>query len=567
MLAMAQEANGEVIVPPTLQALLAARLDQLDPAERGVLERAAVEGEIFHRGAVQALSPKEMQVTPRLAALVRKELVRPDKGQLLGEDGFRFRHLLIRDAAYDALPKAIRAELHQRFAAWLEERGAELVELDEIVGYHLEQAYRYRAELGMADDPILAAAARRRLTTGGHRAQLRADYRAAVSLYERAAALVPATEIDLALEAELGEALYWAGNGVESQRRAISLAERASAAGDRVGELCGRVRDSLLRTFLEPEGATEELAALIEEALPVFRAAGDDAALYIGYAALGQVGNMRGQMDAGLEAFEQAATHARQAGMPHEELGWRSSMRFMGTTPVGEVLAWLDANEPREGRNYWLRAVRAKALAMLGRFDEARAILTDCRTVLAERGSGIPLGTTLGMDSVEIELWAGDPAAAAEFGAEGCRVLDELGEHSILSTAAGILAQALYALDRLEEADDWAGRAAKLGASDDAITQMLWRQVKAKVLARRGELAEAERLAREAVAVSEKTDFLDSQADVYADLGEVLLLGGRPKEAGVALEQALERYERKGNAVSARRTQARLAKLEGAASP
>ncbi|MBA3687466.1 MAG: AAA family ATPase [Chloroflexi bacterium] len=555
MLAMAQEANGEVIVPPTLQALLAARLDQLDPAERGVLERGAVEGEIFHRGAVQALSPDEMQVTPRLAALVRKELVRPDSGQLVGEDGFRFRHLLIRDAAYDALPKAVRADLHQRFAIWLEGRGAELVQLDEIVGYHLEQAYRYRAELGMADDPIL--------TAGGHRAQLRADYRAAVSLYERAAALVPATEIDLALEAELGEALYWAGDGVESQRRAVSLAERALALGDRVGELCGRVRESLLRTFLEPEGATEELAILIEEALPVFRAAGDDAALYIGYSALGQVGNMRGQMDAGLEAFEQAATHAQQAGMPHEELGWRSTLRFMGTTPVAEVLAWLDANEPREGRNYWLRSNRAKALAMLGRFDEARAILADSRTALAERGGGIPLGTTA-IDSVEVELWAGDPAAAAEFGAEGCRLLEEMGERSILSTAAGMLAQALYALDRLEEADGWAGRAAELGASDDAITQMLWRQVRAKVLARRGELAEGERLAREAVAVCEKTDFLDAQGDVYADLAEVLSIGGRPQEAAAALGQAIACYQGKGNLASSQHAQARITAPEDA---
>ena len=115
-----------------------------------MLERGAVEGEVFHRGAVQALAPEETQVTPRLAALVRKELIRPDKAQLLGEDGFRFRHLLIRDAAYDALPKAVRADLHERFAAWLEERGADLVELDEILGYHLEQASSYRVELGHA---------------------------------------------------------------------------------------------------------------------------------------------------------------------------------------------------------------------------------------------------------------------------------------------------------------------------------------------------------------------------------------------------------------------------------
>ena len=138
-------------MPPTLKALLAARLDQLDEAERRVLERGSVEGEIFHRGAVQALAPEETQVTTRLAALVRHQLIRPDRAQLAGDDGYRFRHLLIRDAAYDALPKAVRADLHARFADWLDEHGQALVERDEIVGYHLEQAARYQAELGQPD--------------------------------------------------------------------------------------------------------------------------------------------------------------------------------------------------------------------------------------------------------------------------------------------------------------------------------------------------------------------------------------------------------------------------------
>ena len=129
MLAIAGEAGAGVEVPPSLRLLLAARLDQLDTAERRVLERGAVEGEVFHRGAVQALAPEETQVTPRLAALVRRQLIRPERAQFAREDGFRFRHLLIRDAAYDALPKATRAELHERFAAWLEQRGEELVEL------------------------------------------------------------------------------------------------------------------------------------------------------------------------------------------------------------------------------------------------------------------------------------------------------------------------------------------------------------------------------------------------------------------------------------------------------
>ena len=150
MLAMAQQAGDDVEVPPSLKALLAARLDQLDPAERRVLECGSVEGEVFHRGAVQALTPEETQVTPRLAALVRRELIRSDRPQFAGEDGFRFRHLLIRDTAYDALPKATRAELHQRFAAWLESTARISSSCDEIVGYHLEQAARYLRELGRA---------------------------------------------------------------------------------------------------------------------------------------------------------------------------------------------------------------------------------------------------------------------------------------------------------------------------------------------------------------------------------------------------------------------------------
>jgi tetratricopeptide (TPR) repeat protein len=166
---------------------------------------------------------------------------------------------------------------------------------------------------------------------------------------------------------------------------------------------------------------------------------------------------------------------------------------------------------------------------------------------------------------VWVELWAGDPAAAAELGAEGWRLYEELGEQSNLPAAAGNLAQALYALDRFDEAAAWADRAAVLGASDNAQKEMLWRQVNAKVLARRGEHAEAERLAREAVTICDETDMLDSQGNVYADLAEVLILTGKPDEAAAALEQALARYQRKGNLVSTQRAQTRLAELQQAA--
>jgi tetratricopeptide (TPR) repeat protein len=449
----------------------------------------------------------------------------------------------------------------------LEEHGTSLVELDEIVGYHLEQACRYRAELGMPDDVTLAAAARQRLTDGGHRAARRQDYDAAASLLERAAALVPSSEVDLALESELRDVLIWTSRADDALRRADALTERALAAGDQVGALCGRIQAGMVRLSLQPEGAAEKLSALAEQALPVFEAAGDDLALHIGYSALGGVADARGRADAALEAHEQAFAHALQAGhQPSWMLGMLAFCRFAGTTSVSELLAWLDETEPHSGRDQFFNAYRAWSLAKLGRFDEARMILTRARAEQLERGGGALLANLTAFESVGVELLAGDPAAAAEFGAEGCRLHEELGERGFLASAAATLAEALYALDRLEEADAWVGRAVELDAVNDVWMQMLWRQVKGKVLARRGKHVEAQRLAREAVAIGNDTDLLDQQGAAHADLAELLLLGGKHDEAAVALEQALERYERKGNLVMAGRMRDRLSALRQKAS-
>ena len=208
MVALLQESgDDEVTVPSTIQALLAARLDQLEPRERNVLQCGAVEGRTFHHGAVQALVPEETELTARLTALVRKELIRPDAAQSPGEDAFRFRHLLSRDAAYEALPKATRAELHARFADWLDEHQAGLVELDEMLGYHLEQAARFNDELGRPGG-ALAERAAARLGAAGLRALDRGDMVGAINLLGRATALLPAgRHARIELEIELGEAL------------------------------------------------------------------------------------------------------------------------------------------------------------------------------------------------------------------------------------------------------------------------------------------------------------------------------------------------------------------------
>jgi class 3 adenylate cyclase len=561
--------GGEVTVPPTIQALLAARLDQLDASERGVLERGAVEGRVFHRGAVQALAPEEQQVMARLTSLVRKELVRPDTTQLPGDDAFRFRHLLLRDAAYDALPKASRAQMHAGFADWLAEQGRDLVELDEILGYHLEQACRYRAELGLALDGSLAVAAQQRLTAAGRRALLRQDFPAAVNLLQRAVALLRDDQVEIILSADLMDALFYAGRVDDAYRYAGQVAEHASAIDDRASELCARIKQGVGRLYAEPEGAAEQLRALVDEALPLFEGSGDDFGLFISQAALAQVAHMRSRMDASREANEQALGYAQRLGLPHLVQSLqpgRGASRLFGSTPVSELLAWLDEQEKEQlgGLHRSLLLQRAQALAMVGRFTDARAILADLRAKSADQGSTITLALATGHSSVSVELLAGDPAAAAEFATEGCLLLERAGDKSWLSTSVGMLAQALYELGRFDEANASAARAAELGASDDAMTQMLWRQVQAKILARRDEPDEAERLAVEAIAVGAETDMLSSLGDAYSDLAEVLTLADRTSDAHAALQQALALYERKGDLVMTERTHTTLRELSGA---
>ena len=310
MAAMAETADGEMTVPPNLRALLIARLDQVDAAERRVLERGAVEGEIFHRGAVQALAPEERQVTARLAGLVRRELVRPERAQIPGDDGFRFRHVLIRDAAYDALPKSDRAELHGRFAAWLEEHGQNLVELDEILGHHLERAVLYRAELGQPDTE-LAERAGERLAAAGRRAFWRGDNGAAARLLGRALTLLRPIRLDVALELDFSAVQ-------PTQREAAAVAdaaaERAYGAGDRAGEAAARVAAALYRLH-GAEAAVEELEALVQVAVPLLEQVQDHVGLVHVWHALGfGVANIHGRFEEFARAEEEALRHSRLAG-------------------------------------------------------------------------------------------------------------------------------------------------------------------------------------------------------------------------------------------------------------
>jgi len=311
MLAMARE-QEDVEVPPTLKALLAVRLDQLDEPERRVLERGSIEGELFHRGGVQALAPEEPQVTARLTALVRRELVRPDRAQLAGDDGFRFRHLLIRDAAYDSLPKSVRAELHERFADWLVSH-TELVELDEIVGYHLEQAVGYRRELGKPVEELAERAAER-LAASGRRALWREDRRAARALFERALELTRPFRLDVLLEVDLAATLFHRGLAPRGRdRRGGGRASGCRGRRDRRGVRTCDVRLPQVQPQRVHARRARDLAA---ESVAAARAGGGPRRTRVCVGGLRSLCQQRTPAMGGLGPGKQAGVGAREARGP-----------------------------------------------------------------------------------------------------------------------------------------------------------------------------------------------------------------------------------------------------------
>src|SRR3954470_1891114 len=573
MIAMLREEPGrEVVVPATIQGLLASRLDQLDVGERAVVECGAVEGRVFHSGAVQALAPGGRQLGTALAALVRKDLLRPDLPQLPGEDAYRFRHVLIRDAAYDALPKARRAQLHERLAGWLEERSDDLVEADEVLGYHLEQAHRYRRELEPDDSaaPRLAARASPFLASAGARALSRNDVAAGLNLFERALALRAPDDPAVALRLDLAEVRFLSGEVAEAAVTAAEAAERAAAAGDDAGRLRARLTRARITAITpgavpaadDPSGA---LLALAAEARPVFARAGDERALTEAWVATAWAELIRCHWASMLEAVDQALAHAGRSGYVRWERelpAWKGAALFYGPTTVEEVLRWHEKERPQH-----VIALRQQGVleAMRGRFDEARALLAAGDAAAHELGQTIWVAVG-GMTAWEVDMLAGDTSAGERAVRASCRLLEELGDTGYRSTATARLGESLYQLGRFAEAERETELAEQLSGADDLVSQALWRQVRAKLRARAGDRREAERLAYDAVALFEQTDMLDAHAHALTDLAEVLTTAGRVAEARQSLLQALALSERKGNVVLAASARAHLARL-GAAAP
>jgi tetratricopeptide (TPR) repeat protein len=545
---------SQIAIPPTINALLSARLERLSREERAVIRRASVVGKLFWWGAVTELSPAAEQaaVGGHLQALARRELVRPDRSRFTGEDAFRFSHILIRDAAYAETTKEVRADLHERFAGWLERRAADrLTEFEEVVGYHLEQAHRYRAELGLDGEalPRLAARASELLTSAGGRARARVDIQAAITLLSRATSLMqPGDPKRVEVLVDLSGALTEGGQvdrASETLREAADEAEKLSderlAAHVLMGEWYIRATEAGDVQGAEPDGL---------RAVEVFGKYRDQRGLARSWALIGSARWWTGRAGASEEALEQARRYARAAGDPRIEadsLLILSAVLSQGPRPVDEAANRAEAILEQYSGDRTVEAYMSHALGHLrawqGRFDEARRLSRRYSDILRDNGQEANWAHSSEC-AADVEVMAGNIDEAVRLMIEGQNRYEELGITD--ATILPFLAYALYLADRWEEAEDPAVRAV---AGGQPLWKMLAQSVLARIRARQDRAEEAEELARQAVESARRTDYLVFQGRTAMGLAEVLEILGREGEAIPYREEAVRVFEQKGATV------------------
>jgi class 3 adenylate cyclase/tetratricopeptide (TPR) repeat protein len=565
---------SKISVPPSIQALLSARVDRLTGEERQVLEAAAVVGKEFFAGAVRELVDERLRpaVGTHLMSLVRKELIRPDRSTLPGEDAFRFRHLLVRDAAYEAIPKAERARLHERFADWLETiAGDAVIEQEEIVGYHLEWAHAYRAQLGPVDEAAerLGARAAARLLSAAERASARGDVGAAVKLFQRALASMGegAPERSTTLW-QLGRELRMVGDvraAFEAFDEAAALAE---VAGDRIVLWRARVDRAGTLPMIDPFAmSTDEIRALLDEAIPVFEEASDHHGLVIAWTERANAEWMpcRYARAAGYarEAFRHAVASGDQR-LVADSATTLFATDILGPTRPEDGLRTIEEVRPLVEHSRHLQAVMLTSRAILrgvqGGFDEARASFTTALGIVEAIGERFGVAAAHQMWG-HVEWWAGDLRAAEAHRRADYEILLTLGDEGHASTSAGHLGRALCLLGRFDEAEPLAAVARSTAAGEDLASQTIGRSVQAMIASARGEHDEAERLGLEAAEMFADAEMPMSVGDAWFDLATIRRTAGRSAEAIEAAERALEQYELKGIRSMIERTRALIDEL------
>jgi DNA-binding SARP family transcriptional activator len=561
-------------VPPTVRGLLAARLDRLGPGERELVNRAAVIGREFGSSVILDALDGEARAAANqdLHSLVRRGLIRPQRSPLGGEDRLAFHHVLIRDVAYHSTPKSVRCRLHEELARWLQRRGRD--EDDEIIGYHLEQAFGYRRELESFSDGMrrLAVDAGEHLAAASRRAILRGDAQTAARLLQRSVELFEhgaRRRPDVLLA--LGAALMDTGDFQAAEPVLLAALEGARALGDELLEARASIELSNQRLYLDPDVEIEDMLAVAERSIAAFGRAGDDAGLARAWTHVGLLRWGRCECAEAERELERALSYSRRSGRTRDRLDTLDLLAratVLGPRPVDDGIVRCEAIKEQADGDLVVLAVTDTMLAVLeamrGRIDVARERYRKTRERLGGLGLLFRLAG-LEMWIARAELTAGDAARAEAPRAAAPTVLARAPHHARLPTAAAYLARVYFAQDKLDEADAFARVAAERSWTRDIGTQVLWRGTRARLLARSGDGRRAEEHARFAVAQARSTDVIPLHADALTDLAHVLIGRGRHGEALGALDEALVLHERKGNRASADSAAALRAAIHAAA--
>src|SRR5215467_10132040 len=567
----------DVTVPPNISSLLASRLDRLPPLERGIIERAAVIGLEFQAAAVAALAPDGdagADLAPSLSALCAKHLIRAISASTSGDD-YQFSHILVRDAAYDRLLKRTRTRLHERVADWLLEfSGTRAPEFEEIIGYHLEQSFRYRAELGPVDAQTrsLGERAARHLGIAGSRAIDRGDMPAAASLLQRAADMLGEGHADrprLLLQA--GEALTDVGELAAAEATLDTARIDAVLLGDDVVARSAELAGLHLRYTTDAKSAQEGegIVARVQELIPVLEEAADHHGLARAWRLLTYSYMTAIRWGMAAEAAEQTIRHAAQSGdevMARRFAGLLATSVLYGPAPADEAIAYCVAVLSQAAGDRRASARTAVALAYLkamqSNFEVARSSYRRGRARLEEFGYRF-FAALISLDSAPVEMLAGDLQAAERELRGDYQTLEQMGERNYISTTAGMLGEVLYRQGRYRESSELAGVCRELASPDDVASQFLWRCVHAKLLARDRQRERSDAILAEALELIGGSDWVDWQGNGFMDLAEICRLCGRTADAIEALGQASARFAAKGNVVSLRRADELADELRG----
>ena len=550
--------------PPSVRALLEARIDRLPPAERALIGAAAVAGYEFGDDDLVDVTP-DLQAEQRregLDQLVSRDLLSIERTGRSGRT-YRFHHILLRDVAELALPKAARARDHRRAGEGLVARAGErLTEVEEIVAYHLETAFQLERELGTADVELGGRAAHH-LEAAGRRALGREDVAAAAGLLGRALDCLPAEDprrIELAW-LRVGP-LVSLGRLSDAKAQIADAWQVADALDDEVGRLRLTVAAEQVGWHADPDHHdNERLTRVALDAIERLDTLGDPLGRARAFRLLGTAYFHGGRIDDALEAFRQARINAELAGDDPERAERPILATIHGRTPVDLVIedAEMYLTETSRPSPEVLRTL-GLAYARAGRRDEALDTHRRARERLAELGGELRVA-----DARMYEGWSllllDEPEAAADVLAACVEGLARIGERNMRPTALALLGQARFLSGDVEGAELAAQESRETAGSDDPASQMTWRQVLAKVLAARGESQAALALAREAVEIAEASDFLTMAGRVHLDAAEVLRSAGDLEGARASLERARALFAEKSATVGVAQADARLAAL------